>query len=84
MLMERRLRRFGSGELDFRGVFLSVASPTATQPNGLMNLAYIGAFFFGYLCSDARSETHLRRTEHRGQAQSREVEFIQEAKCQIF
>jgi hypothetical protein len=23
--------------------FLSVASPTATQPNGLMNLAYIGA-----------------------------------------
>jgi len=25
--------------------FLSVASPTATQPNGLMNLAYIGAVF---------------------------------------
>jgi hypothetical protein len=25
--------------------FLSVASPTATQPNGLMNLAYVGAFF---------------------------------------
>lgn len=25
--------------------FLSVASPTATQPNGLMNLAYIGAMF---------------------------------------
>jgi hypothetical protein len=25
--------------------FLSVASPTATQPNGLMNLAYIGALF---------------------------------------
>jgi len=25
--------------------FLSVASPTATQPNGVMNLAYIGAFF---------------------------------------
>jgi hypothetical protein len=23
--------------------FLSVVSPTATQPNGLMNLAYIGA-----------------------------------------
>ena len=25
--------------------FLSVASPTAAQPNGLMNLAYIGALF---------------------------------------
>jgi len=25
--------------------FLSVASPAATQPNGLMNLAYIGAVF---------------------------------------
>ena len=25
--------------------FLSVASPTATQPNGLMSLAYIGALF---------------------------------------
>ena len=25
--------------------FLSVVSPTATQPNGLMNLAYIGAVF---------------------------------------
>ena len=25
--------------------FLSVASPTATRPNGLMNLAYIGALF---------------------------------------
>jgi hypothetical protein len=25
--------------------FLSVASPTATQPNGLMNLAYIGTLF---------------------------------------
>jgi len=25
--------------------FLSVASPTATQPNGLMNLAYIGVVF---------------------------------------
>jgi len=25
--------------------FLSVASPRATQPNGLMNLAYIGAVF---------------------------------------
>jgi hypothetical protein len=25
--------------------FLSVASPGATQPNGLMNLAYIGALF---------------------------------------
>ena len=25
--------------------FLSVASPSATQPNGLMNLAYIGALF---------------------------------------
>src|SRR5580700_7714806 len=25
--------------------FLSMASPTATQPNGLMNLAYIGALF---------------------------------------
>jgi len=25
--------------------FLSVASPTATRPNGLMNLAYIGAVF---------------------------------------
>jgi len=25
--------------------FLSVVSPTATQPNGLMNLAYIGALF---------------------------------------
>jgi uncharacterized membrane protein len=25
--------------------FLSVASPTAQQPNGLMNLAYIGALF---------------------------------------
>jgi drug/metabolite transporter superfamily protein YnfA len=25
--------------------FLSVASPTATQPNGLMNLAYLGALF---------------------------------------
>ena len=26
--------------------FLSVAAPTAKQPNGLMNLAYIGALFF--------------------------------------
>jgi hypothetical protein len=25
--------------------FLSVASPTATQPNGLLNLAYVGALF---------------------------------------
>jgi hypothetical protein len=25
--------------------FLSVASPTATQPNSLMNLAYVGALF---------------------------------------
>jgi hypothetical protein len=25
--------------------FLSVASPTATQPNGLMNLAYVGGLF---------------------------------------
>ena len=25
--------------------FLSVASPRATQPNGLMNLAYVGALF---------------------------------------
>jgi hypothetical protein len=25
--------------------FLSVASPTATQPNGLINLAYVGALF---------------------------------------
>ena len=25
--------------------FLSVASPSATQPNGLMNLAYLGALF---------------------------------------
>jgi hypothetical protein len=25
--------------------FLSVASPTAHRPNGLMNLAYIGALF---------------------------------------
>jgi len=25
--------------------FLSVVSPTATEPNGLMNLAYIGALF---------------------------------------
>jgi uncharacterized membrane protein len=25
--------------------FLSVASPAATQPNGLMNLAYVGAAF---------------------------------------
>jgi len=25
--------------------FLSVASPTAKQPNGLMNLAYVGALF---------------------------------------
>jgi drug/metabolite transporter superfamily protein YnfA len=25
--------------------FLSVASPTATQPNGRMNLAYLGALF---------------------------------------
>jgi hypothetical protein len=27
--------------------FLSVASPAAQQPNGLMNLAYIGALFLG-------------------------------------
>lgn len=27
--------------------FLSVASPAATQPNGLMNLAYAGALFLG-------------------------------------
>jgi len=27
------------------GFFLSVASPTATEPNGLMNLAYAGALF---------------------------------------
>jgi uncharacterized membrane protein len=26
--------------------FLSVASPRATHPNGLMNLAYVGALFF--------------------------------------
>jgi hypothetical protein len=26
--------------------FLSVASPAATHPNGLMNLAYLGAVFF--------------------------------------
>ncbi len=25
--------------------FLSVASPTATQPNALINLAYVGALF---------------------------------------
>ncbi len=25
--------------------FLSMASPTATQPNGLLNLAYVGALF---------------------------------------
>ena len=25
--------------------FLSIASPTATQPHGLMNLAYVGAMF---------------------------------------
>jgi hypothetical protein len=25
--------------------FLSVVSPTATEPNGLMNLAYVGALF---------------------------------------
>src|SRR4029450_1427203 len=25
--------------------FLSVASPTATQPNGVLNLAYVGALF---------------------------------------
>jgi hypothetical protein len=25
--------------------FLSVVSPTATQPNGLINLAYVGALF---------------------------------------
>src|ERR1700682_4131891 len=25
--------------------FLSVASPTATEPNGLLNLAYVGALF---------------------------------------
>jgi len=25
--------------------FLSVVSPGATQPNGLMNLAYVGALF---------------------------------------
>jgi drug/metabolite transporter superfamily protein YnfA len=28
-------------------VFLSVASPTANRPNGLMNLAYVGAMFLG-------------------------------------
>ena len=27
--------------------FLSVASPAVTQPNGLMNLAYVGALFLG-------------------------------------
>ena len=27
--------------------FLSVVSPTSTHPNGLMNLAYIGALFLG-------------------------------------
>jgi hypothetical protein len=27
--------------------FLSVVSPAATQPNGLMNLAYVGALFLG-------------------------------------
>jgi hypothetical protein len=25
--------------------FIAVASPTATEPNGLMNLAYVGALF---------------------------------------
>jgi hypothetical protein len=25
--------------------FLSVVSPTATEPNGLINLAYVGALF---------------------------------------
>lgn len=29
------------------GFFLSVASPTAKQPNGLIDLAYIGAVFLG-------------------------------------
>jgi hypothetical protein len=27
--------------------FLSVVSPNATRPNGLINLAYVGAFFLG-------------------------------------
>jgi hypothetical protein len=27
--------------------FLSVASPMAKEPNGLMNLAYVGALFLG-------------------------------------
>jgi hypothetical protein len=27
--------------------FLSIASPAATHPNGLMNLAYVGAVFLG-------------------------------------
>ena len=31
--------------------FLSVLSPTATQPNGLINLAYLGALFLAAVLS---------------------------------
>jgi hypothetical protein len=54
MLTKRRFHRFGSGSRTGAPIatilipiafFLSVASPTAKEPNGLMNLAYIGAAF---------------------------------------
>jgi hypothetical protein len=50
--------------------FLSVASPTATAPNALMNLAYIGALFLaaavltlgvGLIRSAQRMEQHIER-----------------------
>jgi hypothetical protein len=44
--------------------FLSVASPTAKQPNGWMNLAYIGALLLAAAVLSPRSGSHSRRTAH--------------------
>jgi len=44
--------------------FLSVASPTATQPNGLMNLAYLGALFLAAAVLSLGVGPHSRRTAH--------------------
>ena len=44
----KRVARIGAPIAAIRiraAFFLSVASPTAKEPNGLMNLAYIGALF---------------------------------------
>jgi hypothetical protein len=52
MSMRLRFRLFGNGSrapgaaiLIPAAFFLSVLSPTVQQPNGLINLAYVGALF---------------------------------------